>query len=259
MSAIAQALREQQERIARAAARAGRAASSVRLIAVSKTKPAALIREAYEAGQRDFGENYVQELVKKAAELADLPELRFHLIGHLQRNTARQVAGLVSAVHTVDGERLAEELGKRAEQKTLPAARVWTLGSSHESAPDRLPVLVEVNVSGEASKSGCAPSELGAVLEAVEKQPRLLLSGLMTVPPASDDPEAARPYFEQLALLQQAHGGASRLPELSMGMSHDLEVAVACGATCVRVGTAIFGARDYSCSANAASEGAGPA
>jgi pyridoxal phosphate enzyme (YggS family) len=251
VSPIAEALREQHERIARAAARAGRPAGSVRLIAVSKTKPAALIREAYEAGQRDFGENYVQELVKKAEELADLPELRFHMIGHLQRNKARQVTGLVSAVHTVDGVRLAEELGKRAQQKTLPVARVWTPAGARAEAPNRLPVLVEVNVSGESSKSGCAPSELGAVLEAVEKRPSLTLSGLMTVPPASDDAEAARPFFEQLVELQRAHGGATRLPELSMGMSHDLEVAVACGATCVRVGTAIFGARDYA----AASEG----
>ncbi len=244
MSAIARALAEQHERIARAVARAGRPAGSVRLIAVSKTKPAALLREAYAAGQRDFGENYVQEMLKKAAELSDLPDLRFHSIGHLQRNKARHVAGVVSAVHTVDDVRLAEELGKRAAQKLVAQERLWSPGA-RPVEPSRLPVLVEVNVSGEASKSGCAPHELGALLDAIDGQASLSLSGLMTVPPASEDPEAARPFFERLVELQRAHGGPARLPELSMGMSHDLEVAVSSGATCVRVGTAIFGARDY--------------
>lgn len=229
MSSISEALRAQRERIARAAERAGRDPSAVRLIAVSKTKPASLIREAYEAGQRDFGENYVQELVRKAEELADLADLRLHLIGHLQRNKAKQVVGLVSAVHSVDSARLAAELGKRAE-----AAR----------AGSPLPVLVEVNVSGEASKSGASELELDEVLAAVESAPALTLTGLMTVPPLTEDPEGSRPYFEKLARLRDERGGPARLPELSMGMSHDLEVAVACGASLVRVGTAIFGARE---------------
>jgi pyridoxal phosphate enzyme (YggS family) len=229
VTAISESLAEQQKRIARAAERAGRDPASVRLIAVSKTKPASLIREAYEAGQRDFGENYVQELVKKADELRDLPDLRFHLIGHLQRNKVKQVAGLVSAVHSVDSVRLAHELGKRAES---------------ERAGKKLQVLVEVNVGGEESKSGASEAELDEVLAAVESAPLLELRGLMTVPPITEDPEGSRPYFEHLARLRDERGGAARLPELSIGMSHDLEVAIACGATYVRVGTAIFGARD---------------
>ena len=223
VSQVAQRLLEVRERIERAARAAGRAPESVPLMAVSKTKPAELIREAYAAGQRDFGENYVQELSAKAEELSDLPELRFHMIGHLQRNKVKQVVRHVVSVHTVDSIRLAEELGKRAA--------------------DGLAVLVEVNVGGEEQKSGCAPAELEAVLATIEAQPTLRLRGLMTVPPHTDDAAGARPYFDTLARLRDAHGGAERLPELSMGMTHDLEHAVAAGATWVRVGTAIFGAR----------------
>ena len=222
------------ERIRAAERAAGRGEGSVVLIAVSKTKPAEAIREAYAAGQRDFGENYVQELAEKAEQLADLEGLRWHFIGHLQRNKAKVVCRIAGAVHTVDSVRLAEELGKRARD-----------------AGKTLPVLVEVNVGGEAAKSGCAPSELGEVLNAIEAQGAsgtareggLRLNGLMTVPPATDDPRGARPYFDALASLRDSHGGAARLPELSMGMSHDLEHAVAAGATFVRVGTAIFGER----------------
>lgn len=214
-------------RIERAARAAGREPSSVRLLAVSKTKPEAAIRAAYAAGQRDFGENYAQELARKAETLADLPDLRWHMIGHLQRNKAKQVVKLVSAIHTVDSVRLAEELGKRAA----------------EAARDRLAVLVEVNVGGEAQKSGCAPAELADVLSAIERAPALLLSGLMTVPPHTDDPAGARPFFDRLVALRDAHGGVARLPELSMGMTHDLEQAIGAGATWVRIGTAIFGER----------------
>lgn len=224
---IAARLAEVRARIERAARAAGRDASGVRLLAVSKTKPAQAIREAYAAGQRDFGENYVQELADKAAELADLAELRWHMIGHLQRNKAKVVAKLATAVHTVDSVRLADELGKRAA----------------EAGRGRLTVLVEVNVGGEAQKSGCAPDQLEGVLAAIERAPSLVLSGLMTVPPHTDDPAGARPFFDQLVALRDAHGGAARLPELSMGMTHDLEQAVAAGATWVRVGTAIFGER----------------
>jgi pyridoxal phosphate enzyme (YggS family) len=210
-------------RIAAAARTNGRDAAAIRLVAVSKTKDAAAIRLAYAAGQRDFGENYAQELTKKAAELEDLRDLRWHFIGHLQRNKAKVVAPIASVVHTVDSARLAEELGKRAAKS--------------------LSVLVEVNVGGEDQKSGCGAAELGSVLDAVEKEATLKLTGLMTVPPLSDDPEASRRFFEELVVLRDTHGGPGRLPELSMGMSHDLEVAVRAGATIVRVGTAIFGAR----------------
>lgn len=214
-------------RIARAVEGAGRPPGSVRLLAVSKTKPAADVRAAYAAGQRDFGENYVQELVDKAAALADLADIRWHMIGHLQRNKVRHVVKLVSAVHTVDSVRLAEELGKRAS----------------DAGRSPLTTLVEVNVGGEAQKSGCSPEELGSVLAAVERAPGLALSGLMTVPPHTDDPAGARPFFDRLVALRGAHGGATRLPELSMGMTHDLEHAIFAGATWVRVGTAIFGER----------------
>lgn len=214
-------------RISLAASKAERAPSSVRLLAVSKTKPAADVREAYAAGQRDFGENYVQELAEKATLLADLDGLRWHMIGHLQRNKAKVVARIASAVHTLDSVRLAEELGRRAA----------------EAERARLIVLVEVNVGGETQKSGCSPAELGGVLDAIERAPSLQLSGLMTVPPHTDDPAGSRPFFDRLVALRDAHGGAERLPELSMGMTHDLEHAVAAGATWVRVGTAVFGAR----------------
>lgn len=223
LSDVGQRLEAVRARIAVAARSSGRDPSEVRLVAVSKTKDAASIRLAYAAGQRDFGENYAQELVKKAAELEELRDLRWHFIGHLQRNKAKVVAPVASVVHTVDSARLAEELGKRAE--------------------DSLAVLVEVNVGREDQKSGCRTTELGEVLDAVEKETTLRLTGLMTVPPLSDDPGASRRFFEELVVLRDAHGGPQRLPDLSMGMSHDLEEAVRAGATIVRVGTAIFGAR----------------
>lgn len=225
---VAQALTDVRARIAAAAEAAGRDPAAVKLVAVSKTHPASAVREAYEAGQRDFGENYVQELLQKAEELKDLPELRWHLIGHLQRNKAKQVAPLVSLLHTVDSVELARELDKR-----LAA-----------SVPTRvLPVLVEVSIAGEEQKHGLAPENLAALLQGIEALPRLALRGLMCVPPFTENPAGAAPHFDRLARLQAEHGGAARLPELSMGMTHDLEPAVAAGATLVRVGTAIFGAR----------------
>ncbi len=214
-------------RIERAAVAAGRDPATVRLVAVSKTHGPEAVREAYSAGQRVFGESYAQELVDKAARLADLGDIEWHFIGHLQTNKARLVARTAHVVHTVDTTVLARELGKRAE-----AAREGR----------RLPVLVEVNVGGEAQKAGTSPADLEEVLQAVVAQGSLLLRGLMTMPPAGD-PSAARRVFETLVSLRNLHGGAARLPELSMGMSDDLEIAVACGATLVRVGTAIFGPR----------------
>jgi pyridoxal phosphate enzyme (YggS family) len=225
---IASALSEVQARIREAARASGREPDAVKLIAVSKTHPATAIREAYAAGQRDFGENYAQELLQKAEALRDLTELRWHLIGHLQRNKVKQVAPLVSLLHTVDSLELAHELDKRVSAAT-PARR--------------LPVLVEVSIAGEEQKHGAAPEALAQLLAGIEALPALALRGLMCVPPFTEDAAAARPHFERLRALRDQHGGVSRLPELSMGMTHDLEQAVAAGATLVRVGTAIFGAR----------------
>ncbi len=212
--------------LADAAVGAGRDPSVVRLVAVSKMHPADAVRAAYDAGQRDFGENYVQEFAAKADALADLADLRWHFIGHLQTNKARDVVGRASWVHGVDSERLLRELDKRAA-----------------AAGRALDVLLQVNVAGEAQKSGCAVEEVPALVTVARELTALSLRGLMTVPPLVDDAEASRPWFEALRSLRDAHGGAAALPELSMGMSHDLGVAVACGATMVRVGTAIFGAR----------------
>lgn len=211
-------LAEVRERIARAAARAGRKPEEITLVAVTKVFPASVIREAYELGLRDFGENYVQEFERKHPELADLPGARFHLIGHLQSNKARRAAELFDVIQTLDTPKLARRLNDTGR---------------------RLPVMIEVKLSEEASKSGVDPAGLPALVEAVRACPNLALLGLMTMPPWSEDPEASRPYFARLRRLAEDHG----LRELSMGMSHDLEVAIEEGATCVRVGTALFGPR----------------
>ena len=237
MNDVEQGLNRVRARLAAALEQAGRAPSAARLVAVSKFQPASAIRRAYAAGQRDFGENYVQELQEKAAELADLSELRWHLIGHLQRNKARSVASLVSLIHTVHSPELARELDKRAEGVTLSGPRAFIAGVA------RLSVLVEVNVAAEAQKSGVLPSDLGELLRALDDCPHLHVAGLMCVPPHTEDPSLARPFFDTLRALRDLHGGAPRLPELSMGMTADLEFAVAAGATIVRVGTAIFGER----------------
>jgi pyridoxal phosphate enzyme (YggS family) len=230
IAAQLEAIRARVEQAAERAARPG----GVLLVAVSKSQPASAIREAYAAGQRHFGENYVQELTQKAEELSDLEGLRFHLIGHLQRNKARQVVRLAQAVHSVDGVALAEELGKRALGVEIPEPRRAFGGDA------RLPVLCEVSIAGEAQKSGVAPDSLGEVLDVIERQASLRLVGLMAVPPLGVD---ATPHFEALARLRDAHGGAARLPELSMGMTADFEQAIAAGSTVVRVGSAIFGER----------------
>jgi PLP dependent protein len=234
---VALGLNRVRAELARALASAGRASDSVRLIAVSKFQPASAIRAAYAEGQRDFGENYLQELEQKAAQLADLSDLRWHMIGHLQRNKARAVARLASLIHTVHSVELARELDKRASDVSLVGARAFIPGES------RLAVLVEVNVGGEAQKSGCAPEALPPLLQALGEATHLRCVGLMCVPPHTEDPSGALPYFEQLRRLRDVHGGAERLPELSMGMSADLPYAVAAGASIVRVGTAIFGER----------------
>ncbi len=220
MSAIAERLASVEARVARACERAARARDEVTLLAVSKRHPVAAIREAMAAGQRSFGESYVKELAAKAAAL---PDASFHLIGHLQRNKAREAVAVARCVESVDSARLARELGVHAD-----------------AAGASLDVFVQVNVGGEAQKSGCAPSEVGALVEAVRGERALRLRGLMTVPPWHEDPERARPFFRELAKLARAHA----LKELSMGMSADLEVAIEEGATLVRVGTAIFGPRE---------------
>jgi len=223
---LAERLAAVQARIARAATAAGREAAEIKLVAVSKSQPAEVIRRAHDAGQRAFGESYAQELALKAEALADLAGIEWHFIGHLQTNKAKIVAKHADVVHSVDSEVLARELGKRA-------ARERTSG---------LAVLIEVNVAREPQKAGAAPSEIEDVIRAVRAEPSLVLRGLMTVPPAGD-PAAARSVFGALATLRNLHGGPGALPELSMGMSADFEAAIACGSTCVRVGTAIFGER----------------
>ena len=237
MERVALGLNRVRAQLAAALTSAGRAPDSARLVAVSKFQPASAIRAAYAEGQRDFGENYVQELEQKAAELSDLSDLRWHMIGHLQRNKARVVAPLASLIHTVHSVELVRELDKRASALSPPGARAFVPGEP------RLTVLVEVNVGGEAQKSGSTPEALGPLLQALDEAAHLRCLGLMCVPPHTEDPSGALPFFEHLRRLRDEHGGAQRLPELSMGMSADLPYAVAAGASIVRVGTAIFGER----------------
>jgi PLP dependent protein len=222
---IAERLREVEARLASACVAAARPRESVLLIAVSKTHPPSAIREAYALGIRDFGESYAQELAEKAEALRDLADLRFHFIGHLQSNKAKVVAAHAYLVHTVHSASIARELGKRASAQGRP-----------------LPVLLEVNVGGEVQKYGCAPGELSALLAFARTESSLQVRGLMTIPP--DDETLAAKAFRDLAALRDAHGGIAQLPELSMGMSGDLELAVAAGATMVRIGTALFGPRE---------------
>jgi hypothetical protein len=219
------------ERIAAAAARVNRHPGDVTLIGVSKTHPAEMIRAAYEAGLRDFGENRVQEWEGKRQALTDLVDAQWHLIGHLQSNKATRAATIFHAVDSVDDLALAQRLD-RTRQGTDPA-------------PGRLRVLLEVHIAGEAAKSGAEPADLRELAEGVTKCASLHLNGLMCVPPLLDDPAQARPYFRRLRELrdQLEKQIGQRLPVLSMGMSHDFEVAIEEGATEVRVGTALFGSR----------------
>lgn len=222
---IEQRVAEVRARIEAAARRAGRDPGEVTLIAVTKVFPAEAIRAAYAAGLRHFGENYVQEFERKRPAVADLAGACFHLIGHLQSNKARRAVQAFDFIQTVDSARLARRLDDAVA----------------ELKPDaRLPVMIEVKLSPEETKSGVAPEELGALVEAVRACSHLELRGLMTMPPFSDDPEDARPYFRRLRELASQFG----LPELSMGMSQDFEVAIEEGATHVRIGTALFGPRE---------------
>jgi pyridoxal phosphate enzyme (YggS family) len=211
-------LKEVETRIANAAARAGRKRDGITLLAVTKKFPAALIREAYNLGLREFGENYVQEFEAKVTEFGDCQGARFHLIGHLQSNKSKIAAEIFDVIQTVDTQKLARRLD--SEQKQLD-------------------VMIEVKLSPEEAKAGAAPEEVPALVEAIRGCPRLRLLGLMTMPPWSDDAETSRPYFAKLRTLADANG----LTQLSMGMSHDLEVAIEEGATMIRIGTALFGPR----------------
>ena len=229
---IASNLAEVRERIAQAANRAGRRPDDVALMAVSKTHPASAILEAMASGQHLFGENRVQEFAGKCDELksARVTDAKFHLIGHLQSNKAAKAAELFDAVDSVDSLRLAERLNEAASRLNR-----------------RLDVFIEVNIGGEEAKSGLGPEsvELRTLLEAQSRLPGIVIRGLMTVPPNTPEPENARSYFRQLRELRDRLRASSglELPELSMGMSHDFEVAIEEGSTCVRIGTAIFGAR----------------
>jgi len=209
-----------QERIATAAARSGRNPAEITLIAVSKKMPASAIVEAYQAGQRLFGENYIQEFQIKKPELPELAGASFHFIGELQSNKTRLACDLFDCIQTVSTVKVARRLNEQTE-----------------GARD---VFIEVKLSGEESKAGIAAESLGALVAYLGECENLRLRGLMTMPPWSDEPETARPYFSKLRSLAELHG----LRELSMGMSGDLEVAVEEGATLVRVGTAIFGSRN---------------
>jgi PLP dependent protein len=215
-------LEEVENRIATAATRAGRARSEITLIAVTKKFSAEVIREAYELGLRKFGENYVQEFEAKHPALADLSDAEFHLIGHLQSNKARVAAELFRVIQTVDSEKLARRLDSMAQ-----------------SMAKKIEVMIEVKLSEEESKHGAAPETLDVLMAAVKTCTNLNLTGLMTMPPWSDDAEQTRPYFRRLAELARKHG----LAKLSIGMSHDLEAAIEEGATHIRIGTALFGPR----------------
>src|SRR5213594_1780059 len=217
---IAENVARVRDRVA-AASRAGRNPEEIALMAVTKTHPPEHIREAYAAGLRLFGENRVQEFARKADKLRDLEAAEWHMIGHLQSNKAASAAELFSAIDSVDSLQLAEKLA----------------------------VLIEINVGGEAAKSGVAPDsrELEAILQAAPSVTNLQFCGVMTIPPFTENPEGARPYFRQLHALRDEIAAqklpAIRMDVLSMGMSHDFEVAIEEGSTCVRIGTAIFGER----------------
>jgi pyridoxal phosphate enzyme (YggS family) len=239
--AFAERLAAIRRRVDAAARAAGRDPASVRVVAVSKLQPVEALAEALRAGHRLFGENYVQEAAAKQAALAAHPdaavegaaaEAEWHLLGPLQRNKAREAAARFALVHSVDRDDLVAALARHAEALGRP-----------------LPVLVQVNVSGETTKAGVAPERASALVDAVLARPSLVLRGLMTIPAPAPTPEAARPAFAALRRLRDALVAAGRpaaaLAELSMGMSEDFEAAVLEGATLVRVGTALFGPRQF--------------
>jgi pyridoxal phosphate enzyme (YggS family) len=214
------------ERIARAAKLAGRHPESVMLLAVSKTKPACAIREAYAAGQGDFGENYLQEALDKQRELNDLP-LIWHFIGPIQSNKTRAIAEQFDWVHSVDRLKIAQRVSEQRPPDLPP-----------------LQICLQVNISNEPSKSGCSPDELPTLMAEVNALPRLQLRGLMAIPDHSSEIELSKAFAAMQALLKTAQTDYPALDTLSMGMSADLELAIRYGATIVRVGSDIFGARN---------------
>ncbi|UZE23479.1 YggS family pyridoxal phosphate-dependent enzyme [Pseudomonas sp. B21-056] len=226
MSTIADNIAQVRSRIRAAEQAAHRAADSVQLLAVSKTKPAQALREAFAAGLRDFGENYLQEALGKQVALTDLP-LIWHFIGPIQSNKTRAIAEHFDWVHSVDRLKIAQRLSEQRPAGLPP-----------------LNICIQVNVSGEASKSGCTPEDLPALVDAISALPRLTLRGLMAIPEPTEERAAQDAAFAAVQRLQASL--ALPLDTLSMGMSHDLESAIAQGATWVRIGTALFGARDYS-------------
>jgi pyridoxal phosphate enzyme (YggS family) len=238
------------ERIELAAARSGRRAEEVTLIAVSKTHSARKIQELYEAGVRHFGENRVQERESKLSHLAGL-DATWHMIGHVQKNKAARAAGLFDSIDSVDSVALAEKLDRArtdfTAEDTGNAERGRTRNESKLFTPaNRLRVLIEVKLDPEPAKSGVAGEDLKRLVEAILRMPHLDLRGLMGVPPFSDNPEETRPHFRRLRELRdgvRAQMGPEILPALSMGMSHDFEIAIEEGATEVRIGTALFGER----------------
>ncbi|WP_122573315.1 YggS family pyridoxal phosphate-dependent enzyme [Pseudomonas viridiflava] len=225
MSTIAANISTLEQRIRTASLAAQRDPASVGLLAVSKTKPSSALREAYAAGLRDFGENYLQEALGKQAELADLP-LCWHFIGPIQSNKTRAIAENFAWVHSVDRLKIAQRLSEQRPEGLEP-----------------LNICIQVNVSGEASKSGCTPEDLPALAAAISALPRLKLRGLMAIPEPTEDQAEQAAAFAAVRTLQNQLD--LPLDTLSMGMSHDLEAAIAQGATWVRIGTALFGARDY--------------
>ncbi|MGE7959672.1 YggS family pyridoxal phosphate-dependent enzyme [Pseudomonas sp. NPDC089530] len=229
MSTIADNISLVSARIRAAAQASQRDETSIQLLAVSKTKPAVALREAYAAGLRDFGENYLQEALGKQAELGDLP-LSWHFIGPIQSNKTRAIAENFAWVHSVDRLKIAQRLSEQRPADLPP-----------------LNICIQVNVSGEASKSGCTPADLPALASAIGALPRLKLRGLMAIPEPTDDRAAQDAAFAAVRQLNDELRERLNLPTdtLSMGMSHDLEAAIAQGATWVRIGTALFGARDY--------------
>jgi pyridoxal phosphate enzyme (YggS family) len=226
MEKIAANLELVRSRIRDAAVKSGRDPSEIKLVAVSKLKPVGAIREAYEAGQRAFGENYAQDMAFKSKELSDL-DIEWHFIGHLQTNKAKLITPITSCVESIDSLKLAKELNKRLERP--------------------IDILIEVNIGQEESKAGVREDDLPQLIRGLDKFDNLNLKGLMIIPPYQEDPEASRPYFRKLGQLldrlNEEEIPCEPLTELSMGMSHDFEVAIEEGATIVRVGTAIFGER----------------
>ncbi|MBO5247631.1 MAG: YggS family pyridoxal phosphate-dependent enzyme [Eubacterium sp.] len=219
-----------EKKVADACTRAGRAREEVTLIAVSKTKPIEMLQEAYDAGARDFGENKVQEICEKHESLPQ--DMKWHMIGHLQRNKVRQVIDKVALIHSVDSYRLAQEISVQAQKKGIT-----------------MPILIEVNIAQEESKFGISAEDTIQLVEEVALLPNLAIKGLMTIAPIVEDPEENRMYFRQIKQLsvdiKNKNIDNVTMDILSMGMTGDYEVAIEEGATMVRVGTGIFGARNY--------------